>query len=224
MSTSDVLNTAAAGASAIAAVASWIVAIRANKVAAEANAAAEQANQAADSANRTAEAVARIERDRWHAELTPEFEITFEVKGNDHGSLDVQLVGPLPLRHLDEIRMEVLPSDDKDRTPRLPGGPSAEDVRNQTWGPYRFIPHTDSADQHGKGPGPFSLEVGRGAPFSLERTRPPLWQEGHDRSERWREEWRGKPIKLRLTCRRDDHEPWVVPYTIEIQGPRVRFM
>lgn len=224
MSTSDVLNTVATIASAIAAGGSWLVAIRANKVAREANAAATQANQAADSANRTAEAVARIERERWHAELTPEFEITFEVKGNDHGALDVQLVGPLPLHHLDEIRMEVLASDDMDRTPRLPGGVSAEDVRNQTWGPYRFMPHTDQADAHGKGPGPFALQVGRGAPFSLERTRPPHWDEGHDRVERWVAQWSASPVKLRLTCRKEGHEPWVVPYTIDVTRPRVRTM
>lgn len=214
MSTTDVLNVVAASASAIAAGASWLVAVRANKIARQANAATTQANQAAAAANRTAEAVARAELARWHAELTPQFHITFDNR-MDRGALDVQLIGPLPLHHLDEIVIEVLASDDMLRDPVLPHQPTAEDVANHTWGPFRFIPRTDGADEYGKAPAPFTLQVGRGRPFSMERTRPPLWQEGNDRTRWWLEQWRNKPIKLRLTCRKDDLEPWVVPYDID---------
>jgi hypothetical protein len=58
--------------------------------------------------------------------------------------------------------------------------------------------------------------VGRGHPFSVERTRPPHWIEGNDRAERWRERWAAKPVRLELTCRRDGFKDWVVPREVEV--------
>lgn len=172
--------------------------------------------KAAQRSNRTAEAVARIERDRWQTEMEPDFEITIVREQGDHATLDVQLTGPHALRQLDEITIEILASDDLLRDPLNPvGRPTTEDVRNHTWGPYRFTPRVDGADEHGKRVEPFALQVGRGRPFAIERTRPPLWQEGNDRDLRWREQWDGKPVKLRLTCRREGHDAWVIPYDIE---------
>lgn len=175
---------------------------------------------AAKRSNKTAEIIARIERDRWQAENEPEFDIKITRIQSDHATLDVQLKGPHRLRELDEITIEVLASDDNMRDPQFAGrGPTAEDVANHTWGPLRFTPGVDGADRYGKTVGPFSLTVGRGRPFAIERTRPPLWQEGNERNERWRQQWSGKPLKLRLTCTREGHEPWVLPYGIERPGP-----
>lgn len=171
---------------------------------------------AAKRSNRTAEAVARIEQSRWQTEMEPEFSITITRRQGDHATLEVQLVGPNALRQLDEISIEILASDDMLREPLNPQGrPTAEDVANHTWGPYRLTPLSDEADEHGQRVGPFPLQVGRGRPFAIERTRPPLWQEGDDRAERWKEQWAGKPLKLRITCRREGHEAWVIPYDVE---------
>lgn len=178
---------------------------------------------AARRANSTADAVARIERDRWHADLTPQFRVTIERTEGDRATLSVHLAGPLPLHHLDEIRVEVVPSDDMDRTPRLAGPPTAEQVAAQVWGPYRFSHGANGADVDGRTVEPFALQVGTGHPFSVERTRPPHWQEGDDREARWRDQWLNKPMRLVLACRRDGFEPWVVPYEVDVpQAPRVR--
>uniref|UniRef100_A0AAU3IEI0 Uncharacterized protein n=1 Tax=Streptomyces sp. NBC_01393 TaxID=2903851 RepID=A0AAU3IEI0_9ACTN len=54
---------------------------------------------AARRANATADAVARIERDRWHADLLPQFSVRIEMGEGDRATLSIRLVGPLPLCH-----------------------------------------------------------------------------------------------------------------------------
>ena len=180
---------------------------------------------AARRANATADAVARIERDRWHTDLLPQFSARIEMGEGDRATLSVRLVGPLPLCHLDEIRVEVAQSDDMDYTPRLAGGPTEEQVAAQVWGPLRFVPGSDGADRNGHTVVPFALTVGRGRPFALERTRSPLWWDGNDREERWRDKWLNLPMRLVLTCRREGFEPWTVPYEVDVpEAPRVRFV
>ncbi|GAI07085.1 unnamed protein product, partial [marine sediment metagenome] len=176
-------------------------------------------------ANRTAEALARIERDRRQGELAPQFEIALAGEQGDHATLDVQLRGPAALSRLDEIVIEVTPSDDRDRTLRLPHpGMTQEQIDAHTWGPYRFRPGIDEADAHGQRIAAFPLVVGRGRPIAVERTRPPAWQEGANRDQRWRDQWDGKPIKLRIHCRRGDLV-WELPYDLPIPPtPRIRVM
>ncbi|GGX94652.1 hypothetical protein [Streptomyces anandii] len=178
---------------------------------------------AARRANATADAVARIERERWHADLTPQFNVTIERSDGDRATLSVHLAGPLPLGYLDEVRVEVRQSDDMDYTPTLPGGAAPEQVAAHVWGPYRFVPHVNGADANGQVMPGFQLRVGAGQPRALERTRAPLWWEGNDREARWRDKWLNKPMRLVLTCRRDGFDPWVVPYEVDVpQAPRVR--
>lgn len=62
---------------------------------------------------------------------SPQFQITIERAEGDRAALSVRLVGPLPLCHLDEIRLKVGPSDDMSRTVTLAGGPSQEQVDAQ---------------------------------------------------------------------------------------------
>lgn len=202
-------STVAAGLSAVAALGSWKAAHRANKTSA-------QAHQTGERAFQTAEAVARIEKDRWHADLLPQFHITIEGIEGDRATLNVHLVGPLPLHQLDEVEIEVVASDDMSRIVTLAGGPSQEEVDAQVWGPLRFVPNANEADVNGQRIPSFLLRVGAGHPFALERTRPPRWQEGNDRQQRWRDQWLNKPMRLILTCRRDGFEPWRVPYEVEV--------
>ena len=54
---------------------------------------------AAKRSNITADSVAKIESDRWHAELLPKFDVRIERIEGDRATLDVQLVGPLPHTH-----------------------------------------------------------------------------------------------------------------------------
>lgn len=181
--------------------------------------------RAAHRSAKTAKTVARIEQDRWHAELLPKFQISIERGEADRATLSVRLVGPLPLCHLDEIRMEIVQSDDMSRIARLPGSPSQEELDAQVWGPLRFTHGADGADINGKTVDPFNLEVGTGRPFSIERTRPPHWQQGNDRDARWRDQWLNTPMRLVLTCRRAGFTNWVVPCEVEVpQSPRMRWL
>jgi hypothetical protein len=173
---------------------------------------------AARRANSTAEAVARIERDRWHADLTPQFRVTLEPK-RDAADLIVHLTGPFPLHHLDEIRVEVTHSDDRDHgTP--PDGRRRVDPDEwaaQLWGPYELLATgRNEVAADGRTAGPFALALGNGRTFPLTRTDPPPWWTHREAEAGWRARWLGKPVRLVFTCRRDGFEPWVVPYEVEI--------
>ncbi|MER5875427.1 hypothetical protein ABT119_05800 [Streptomyces sp. NPDC001910] len=173
----------------------------------------------------TADAVARIEQDRWHADLLPQFRIGIERAEGDRATLSVHLVGPLPLCRLDEIRLAIVQSDDMTREARPPGEPTQEQLDAQVWGPFRFSQGADGADVDGRTANPIALEVGAGRPFSIERTRPPHWQQGDDRAARWRDQWINRPMRLVLTCKREGFKSWVVPYEVEIpEGVRVRWV
>lgn len=174
---------------------------------------------AARRANSTADAVARIERDRWHADLTPQFRVTLEPRRNgDSPRLIVHLAGPLPLGRLDEIRVGIAQSDDVDYAAPLAVGQRVEpeQLAAQLWGPYKFLRRANGVESDGKTVGPFALAVGKGRTFTLTRTDAPPWWRGNDAEARWRVRWLGKPVRLVLTCRRDGFEPWVVPCEVEI--------
>ncbi|GGT13203.1 hypothetical protein GCM10010271_15170 [Streptomyces kurssanovii] len=207
----EIAGFSAAALSALAALGSWKAARRANATSARAQATGERAYE-------VAELVARIERDRWHADLLPQFRIALERETGDRATLSVRLVGPLPLCHLDEIRIAVVASDDYVRAARLPGGPSQDELDAQVWGPFRFTHGADGADVNGQTVEPFSLQVGAGRPFSMERTRPPHWQEGQERDAHWRNQWTNTPIRLIATCTREGFKPWVVPCEVEVPG------
>lgn len=199
----DIATFSTAALSAVAAAGAWLTAHRSAK---------------------TADTVARIEQDRWHAELLPQFDISIERGEGDRATLSVRLAGPLPLCHLDEIRIQVVQSDDMSRVATLPAEPTQEQLDAQVWGPLRFTHGADGADLDGKTVAPFSLEVGTGRPFSIERTRPPHWQQGDDRDARWRDQWLNLPMRLVLTCRRDGFKDWVVPCDVEVpQSARMRW-
>ncbi|WP_069770427.1 hypothetical protein [Streptomyces sp. LUP30] len=200
----DVASLSTAGLSTVAAFGAWFAARR---------------------SGRTADTVARIEQDRWHADLLPQFDLSIEDREGDRATLRVRLIGPLPLCHLDEIRIEIAQSDDMSRTATLTGGPTQEQVDAQVWGPVCFTHGADGADVHGKTVAPFSLDVGTGRPFSIERTRPPHWQEGHDRAARWRDQWLNSPMRVVLTCKREGFKSWVVPRDVEVpESARVRWV
>lgn len=198
ISWSDVASVSAATLSAVAAVGAW---------------------KAAHRSNATADAVASIEHKRWHAELTPLFDITIKRAEGNRAILDVQLIGPLPLSRLERVSISIEPSDDAVRDARLAGSPSQQELDAQVWGPYRFTHGADGADVGGRRVTPISLAVGRGHPFGIELTRPPHWQEGHDRNERWETQWAWRPIKLVLRCYKEGFEPWIVPYDVERPRP-----
>ncbi|MFI6495025.1 hypothetical protein [Streptomyces sp. NPDC050564] len=188
----DIATFSTAALSAVAAVGAWFAAQRANK---------------------TGDAIARIERERWHADLTPQFDLVLAETGNGQALLSVHLDGPDALRHLDEVVITV-GNDDRDHTVLHPNGTLTQDeVDAFVWGPFRFTPHANGTDEHGRGPEAFPLQVGTGQPRAMQRTRPGHWMEGKSQGM-WQGENAGNPIRLVLTCRRGNEE-WVIARRLE---------
>jgi hypothetical protein len=49
--------------------------------------------------------------------------------------------------------------------------------------------------------------------LTLAATRPGSWMTGTS-TDKWRKERREQPIRLLVTCRRDGHQPWLVPLDV----------
>jgi len=161
----------------------------------------------------TADAMTHIEQDRWHAELTPQFDLELIDTGNGQALLNVHLSGPDALRRLDEVRI-VVGDDDKERNVLHPErNVTQADVDAFVWGPFRFSHGSNGTDEHGRGPEAFPLDVGTGTQRAMQRTRPGRWMEGKSQAM-WQGEYVGKPIRLILTCRRGDEE-WILARHLE---------
>ncbi|MGA4800507.1 hypothetical protein [Streptomyces lavendulocolor] len=178
-----------------------------------------RASDTAEEARRTAEIVARIERDRWLAELTPQFEFTLTREGDRAAKLLVHLAGPDALGHLDAVTVRI-GDDDYGHTPtqqRLgyinPDGPTPGELAAHVWGPFRLRPRMDQADEHGRELSFTDLSVGRGKPLVLDRTMPGTWMEGKT-YDSWQREYEGHPLRLLFTCRRGE-ETWQIARTVD---------
>jgi|tagenome__1003787_1003787.scaffolds.fasta_scaffold20987071_10 hypothetical protein len=164
-----------------------------------------------------------LEKER-HDALTPK--LAFSLKPLNRGPdedevmrLEIGLTRPEGLDQLDDLRIEV--RDDRPRAALGVGGPSAEEVRAQVWGPYRFSPGVDGASGDGRSVAPIAyqrpdnkLPRGESLRLQMERTRAPHWfSEGQDG---WRKEFgSSSPVRLVLHCRTGD-AVWVAP--VEVSG------
>ncbi len=131
----------------------------------------------------------------------------------------LRLVGPPGLDKLDRLTLTVL--DDKVRgASQLAGGPDAEAVKRQVWGPYRFRPGVDGADQNGRTASltPQYLPLARRTDqrFQLEAIDQPPW-DGSPTSN-WADLYRDRPLRLALHCERDDDDPWEVEREVSPAG------
>ncbi|HEY9372596.1 hypothetical protein [Streptomyces sp.] len=193
----DQLGVIAAVASVFAAAASWAATSR-----------------AAD----TADAVAAIERDRWHVELTPILEVEVHRLGTtERASLTLKLVGPPGLEQLDAVTVLVR-DDDVDRTPRTAAPPTAEDVAAHIWGPLRFTPGIDDVAEPGRVTPVFPLAPATVKKFDMTNTHAPFWHTDDDAERRWRIEVRDQPVRLKIECRLEGHKPWFLYPEVKIRS------
>jgi hypothetical protein len=173
---------------------------------------------------------AGLDADRRHSELTPRFRITVSPTnpGSDTLKLVIYLNGPAELGRLDELNVTIRNDHHwRGETTQLAGGPTQEQIAEHIWGRWRFIPSVgpgaDSirgipgADDTGRTCPTRGMPVGEELQFALEPTQPPRWSE--QTTEQWHA-WMGNYLRLRLECRRDGHEPWLltVEMTIDDQG------
>jgi len=199
-----------------------VVALGATAIAAVA---ARQSNKSSGKANQTAEALAEIERDRRHAELTPRFRVRVEpwtAGNNDDLRLRVMLTGPPGLDRIDGLTVKV--RDDHFRRGEgnlLAGGPTSEQIKAHVWGPYRFRPGTgpdnSRADVDGRATiYDTELPIGEELPYLLERTRPPDWATSMTQ-EQWNTQ-RGPVIRIVLEAWHDDHGRWILPCEVDLSA------
>ncbi|MER5353451.1 hypothetical protein ABT093_24335 [Kitasatospora sp. NPDC002551] len=173
---------------------------------------ARRANQTAKSAHRTAQTVAAIEVQRWHSELTPRLSVTLLGRHGQY-ALHVGLDGPTGLDRLDSITVVMEDETGVDRTGHalLGGSVPLEELQAVVWSPFRFRPHTDGTDEHGRSPAPFPLRRGEWRPLAVEVPPPPRH---YNSPQLWESQYEDKPIRLRFECQREGRDPWTVPYEI----------
>ncbi|WP_166380850.1 hypothetical protein [Catellatospora methionotrophica] len=201
---------AATAASTVAAFFAWRTTAAAKKVAEQANTIAETANSIAVSAAHTASAIAQVEHDRWHRELTPALRYELEKPNRlvDQVRLHIHLDGPVGLDGVDGLTVSV--RDDGDHTPQVPGvnAPTAQELADTIWGPLRFKPHVDEADPVGRSVPRRPLPVGSYLVFALEASRAPRWIEQPD----WERQYRNGRLRLIVTCEKTGYRPWHIPW------------
>lgn len=200
-----IIGAVAAAAAAIAAIGSWF---------------------AARKANATAAAVAAIERDRRHDELTPVFEFKCTVRDTapDSADLRVALVGGQLERHA-AVTVTILDEAGQDHWTRgLPDGVTLQQAEAFVWGPWEF--NTGASEQvvnnRESKARPYSRVSGKNWDLlSLAATRPGKWMATSQ--EEWRKRWKGQPVRLLVICRCEGYEPWFIQRDVKVeQTPRTR--
>lgn len=162
--------------------------------------------------NAAATAVARIEQDRRHVELTPQFERSCRATHDGRTMLWLAFTGPPGLDHLDAVTIAIR-DDRHDREPIVAGGPTAEEIAQVVWSPYRFVPHVNGADRFGRAVASISLNQGDWTQRALERTTAPVWA---DRAF-WHHQYADRPVRLKIACHGDGGKPWVIPVEIQVE-------
>ncbi|MFF0426921.1 hypothetical protein ACFYUJ_21215 [Streptomyces sp. NPDC004520] len=191
--------------------ADWLAADDANVLVAGGALLAALASWAATSrASDTAEALALIERERWHRELTPQVEVEIRrPAAGERAWFRLKLVGPVGLDRLDSVVVTVR-NDEVDRTPLTAPPPTAQDVMRQIWGPLQFTPGIDDVAEPGRETPAFVLERDDVKRFDMRNTRPPFWWTDETATARWRDEYRNQKVRLKIECRVDGHKPWYI--------------
>ncbi|CAL9326798.1 hypothetical protein [Streptomyces sp. SudanB91_2054] len=164
--------------------------------------------RASREANATAASVAQIERDRWHNALTPQLRMRQQPDG-----LEVQYEGPASLGRL-QIQLQVRDDRDRSNDPELAGSVTREMRAEVIWGPRRFRPGIDGADEQGRTVGPFFLEPSDVTRLATDPSVRPSWYEGVDGEQRWRQQYRDGRMRLWATCTAEGHKPWRLSFVV----------
>ncbi|MGW7673013.1 hypothetical protein ACWGJX_38860 [Streptomyces sp. NPDC054775] len=170
--------------------------------------------KASRQANDTAASVAQIERDRWHSSLTPQLRLKLQQTDE---LLYVRFDGPAQLGRL-SIRLTIRDDFDRSQIPHLAGGPTRAETRQVIWGPYRFRPGINDADQLGRTATPFPMEAGDRTRLALGPSPKPTWYEGTDGEERWRQQYQDATIRLWAYCEAEGHKPWRLSFGVTRDG------
>ncbi|GAA0898111.1 MULTISPECIES: hypothetical protein [Streptomyces violaceusniger group] len=171
--------------------------------------------KAARNANGAAQTLSRIEQQRLHADLTPDFHCTILAnEARSTAMLRVHLEGPPGLLSHRAIEITVSIRNDNPHRgdgPRLAGTATPEQVRAHIWGPWKFS--ADGRDHTGRTVAPQQLAVGEWTRYGLTPTSPPLWSAST--TDDWRRDYVNAPVRLSITARSKDSE-WTVPLEVPV--------
>ncbi len=125
-------------------------------------------------------------------------------------------------QRLDSVVVTILDETSTDHWGRgLPGNVTSEEAATFVWGPWEFNASASEqvASNRETKPRPYSRENGRNwDKLGLVPTKPGSWMSTTD--EAWRKQYGNQPVRLRLTCRREGDEPWVIQRDVKVDYPR----
>lgn len=159
--------------------------------------------------------MSRIEQQRLHADLTPDFRCT--IVANEACStamLRVHFEGPPGLLSHDAVEISVSIRNDnphRGSAAQLAGTPSPEEVRAHIWGAWKFS--ADGCDDTGRTVAAQQLAVGEWTRYGLTPTSPPLWSAST--TDAWQADYASEPVRLSITARSQGSE-WTVPLEVPV--------
>jgi hypothetical protein len=171
--------------------------------------------KAAHSSNEAAAALSRIEQQRLHADLTPDFRCTIVAnEARSTATLQVHLDGPPGLLSHDAVEITVSIRNDSPHRgsgPQLAGTESPETVRAHIWGAWKFS--ADGRDDTGRTVAAQQLVVGEWTRYGLTPTSPPSWST--TAMDVWHRGYANAPVRLSITARSKGSE-WTVPLEVPV--------
>lgn len=171
--------------------------------------------KAAHNSKEAAETLSRIEKQRLHTDLTPDFRCTIVAnEARSTAMLRVHFEGPPGLLSHDAAEITVSIRNDnphRGSAPQLAGTATPEEVRAHIWGPWKFS--ADGRDDTGRTVAAQQLTVGECTRYGLTPTSPPLWSAST--MDTWRADYANEPVRLSITVRSDGSE-WTVPLEVPV--------
>ncbi|MFM9500269.1 hypothetical protein ACKI1Q_42690 [Streptomyces galilaeus] len=171
--------------------------------------------KAAHSSQEAAAALSRIEQQRLHADLTPDFRCAIVAnEARSTAMLQVHFEGPPGLLSHGAVEITVSIRNDslhRGSAPRLAGTETPEAVRAHIWGAWKFS--ADGCDDTGRTVAAQQLVVGEWTLYGLTPTSPPLWSAST--MDVWHRGYRNAPVRLSITARSQGSE-WTVPLEVPV--------
>jgi hypothetical protein len=169
---------------------------------------------------RASHSLAQVERDRWHRELTPVVKVILSrwAPGSDLVRMRLRLEGPIGLDELDSVEVSIRDTPG-DRVSELAGSPTADEVARVIWGPLRFRPGVDKADDIGRVVPGRPLTVGEELVFLLEPSLPPKWISSPSPAA-WEQIYGADyrhVLRIAIRCRKDGYKPWHIAVEQEFE-------
>lgn len=159
-------------------------------------------------ANEAARKMAKIDEERRHRELTPQFQFDWDILNPPFQRLGIKLVDPIDIQHLDRVTLTI--RDSKKHHGKYSGTRTQEEIDSCIWAPLRFSPGLEGTSQDGRVaicPELVKLDVFH---FQLGKTSVAPWTT----EDWWKEYVWSLPIKIDILCELSGYRNWNLSYEI----------